>query len=257
MSDPIFSIHKIVPGLRSTPPADVGGGCPSTASRRRRPIPIGDLRSPHVRGRETGTIGKADYRLCRAYEVPRQRMLAGASRAQHPAAGVQYQLETLRSPPMRGQETGTIGKADYRLCRAYEVPRQRMLAGASRAQHPAAGVQYQSETLWSPPCSVRRPARSGKQIIDCAGLTKYPTSGYWQGLAEHSIPPQASNTNWRPCGHLTCAVGRPARSGINLSSRAKRSVPIPIGDLAVAPRARFARTRFQRWGASQDRHDRE
>ena len=60
---------------------------------------------------------------------------------------------------------------------------------------------------------------------DCSGLTKYPTSGCWRGLAEHSIPPQVSNTNWRPCGHLTCAVGRPARSGIKLSSAAKHSVP--------------------------------
>ena len=209
MSDPIFSIHKIVPGLRSTPPADVGGGCPSTASRRRRPIPIGDLRSPHVRGRETGTIGKADYRLCRAYEVPRQRMLAGASRAQHPAAGVQYQLETLRSPPMRGQETGTIGKADYRLCRAYEVPRQRMLAGASRAQHPAAGVQYQLETLRSPHVRGRETGTIGNKSV----------------VASEA---QRSNTNWRPCGRPPCAVcphalsalgcfARPARSGIKLS----------------------------------------
>jgi len=74
-----------------------------------------------------------------------------------------------------------------------------------------------SNTNWRPcghpPCSVRRPARSGKQIIDCSGLTKYPTSGCWRGLAEHSIPPQVSNTNWRPCGHPPCSVRRPARSG--------------------------------------------
>jgi len=36
---------------------DCAGLCPITASRRRRPTPIGDLRSPHVHGRETGTIG--------------------------------------------------------------------------------------------------------------------------------------------------------------------------------------------------------
>jgi len=69
--------------------------------------------------------------------VYQHMIVPGSARAQHPAAGVQYQLETLRSSPVRGRETGTIGKADYILCRA------------------------------SP---------------------------------EHSIPPQASNTNRRPCG---------------------------------------------------------
>ena len=125
---------------------DCAGFCPSTASRRKRPIPIGDL--------------------------------AVTSRA--------------RFARTRFQRWGTSQDRHDRENRLQIVP------GSARAQHPAAGVQYQLETS----------------------------------------------------GHLTCAVVRPARSGINLSSRAKRSVPIPIGDLAVTPRAQFARTRFQRWGTS-------
>jgi len=80
-------------------------------------------------------IRKTNYRLCRAYIVPRQRKLAGASLAHHPAAGDPHQLETWRSPHVHGRKTGTFGKTECRLCRA---------------------------------------------------------------LPEHSIPPQASNTNRRP-----------------------------------------------------------
>ena len=47
---------RIVPGLRSTPTPKAGVGCPSTASRHRRPTPAGDRRSPPVRGVYAGTI---------------------------------------------------------------------------------------------------------------------------------------------------------------------------------------------------------
>ena len=56
-------------------------------------------------------------------------MLAGAARAQHPAAGVQYQLETLRSPHVRGRETGTIGN---KTVISSEAQRSKMLVQGNR-----------------------------------------------------------------------------------------------------------------------------
>ena len=80
---------------------DCVGLCPSTASRRRRPTPTGDRRSPPVRGvlRKTPARSRINCRLPRRC-APRKdgrawqhTIVPGSDRAQPLAAGVHHQPE--------------------------------------------------------------------------------------------------------------------------------------------------------------------
>ena len=82
---------------------DCAGLCPSTASRRRRPTPTGDHRSPPVRGVPTRALSAGVLRKTPARSRMNCRLPCRYAPGRRPSP-----TGDRRSPPVRGEDTGTI-----------------------------------------------------------------------------------------------------------------------------------------------------